>query len=79
MAQHNKATDPVSQAMLAIEDALSLGMDETEIAEHAASDDEPSTDAAPATAEAQPIPPPEHRLPARPPLRPRRSPPNRRR
>ena len=29
MAQHNKATDPVSQAMLAIEDALSLGLEGT--------------------------------------------------
>jgi hypothetical protein len=29
MAQYNKASDPVSQAMLAIEDALNLGLDDS--------------------------------------------------
>ena len=52
MAKQNPASDPVSQAMLAIEDALNLGS-ETE----ATSPNSPETVSAPAAA-AQPSPPP---------------------
>jgi hypothetical protein len=62
MAQHNKATDPVSQAMLAIEDALSLGLDDSSIQET----DAKETASAPA-AEAKPLAAPETAAAAPPP------------
>ena len=54
MAQHDKAKDPVSQAMLAIEDALNLGLEP-----QGALPAQPSEPAPPAVAAPQaPVPPP---------------------